>query len=101
VKITVAPGTTGVLNVTVQAGGGSISRIEFGQPQGLVNASISVPGGPANQTQPFVFTPPANQTTVQFTVTAPNRAASTTAHFTVTDGCGPWPTFVGGGAGSF
>jgi hypothetical protein len=99
--VTAAPGSPGTLNVTVQAGSGSLSRIEFGTPRPLENASVSVPGGPTNQTQPFVFTPPAGQGTLQFTITAGNRAASTTVHLTVTDGCGPWPTFVGGGGGAF
>jgi hypothetical protein len=42
-----------------------------------------------------------NPTSVQFTVSAPSRAQPTTAAFTVTDACGAWTSFAGGGAGSF
>jgi len=99
--VAVVPGGTGVLSVTVTAGQGTLSRIEFGAPRGISNASISVTGGPANQTGPFAFTPPAGQTTVQFSVSAQNRDLTTTVPLVITDGCGAWETFVGGGARSF
>ena len=55
VKVTVTPGPTGVLNATIQAGGGVISKIAFGGTRPLVNARVSVVGGQQDQTQPFSF----------------------------------------------
>jgi CSLREA domain-containing protein len=101
VQVVSTRGAAGMLNVTVQAGAGSISRIDFGAPRALNNASISVANGPANQSQGFTFTPASGETTAQFVVTSENRGAPTTVPFTVIDGCGSWPTFVGGGAGAF
>jgi len=92
---------SGLLKVTVQAGQGPIARIEFRPQPGTPNGSVSVAGGPANQTQPFAFTPAANQSTVQFSVTAQDRGLPTTVPVVVTDACGTWSTFVGGGPGSF
>jgi len=43
---------------------------------------------------------PANTTVQQFTVRRAAPGAATTAKFTVTDTCGSWPSFVGGGTGA-
>jgi hypothetical protein len=101
VQLTVTKGALGFLNVTVQAGHGSIAKIEFGTPRESKNAEVSVVNGPQDQAGPFTFTPPNSSTTVQFVVWSPNRTLATTVYFVVTDGCGAWTTFVGGGAGSF
>jgi hypothetical protein len=42
-------------------------------------------------------TPPANSSTVIFSVRRAAAGQATTVRFTVTDQCGSWPTFVGGG----
>jgi hypothetical protein len=91
-----------VLNVTLQAGSGTISSVQFG-PAGrpFTNASIAISGGPAGPTSSFTYTPGVPPAAVQFTVTSLNRNAATTVPMIVTDGCGPWTTFVGGGAQSF
>ena len=101
VRVNVVPGAPGVLNVTIQAGQGAISRVQFGTPPAIRNALVSVAGGPANQTQAFNFTPAAGQTAVQVSVQSPDRSRDTFVPLTVTDACGPWQTFVGGGPGSF
>jgi hypothetical protein len=101
VQVTSTRGTAGTLNVTVRAGSGSISRIDFGSPRSVANASISVQDGPQSQAGDFTFTPADGATSTQFTVTAANRGLPTTVALTVTDACGAWRTFVGGGAGSF
>ena len=101
VQVTNAKGATGVLNVTVQAGAGTISRIDFGTPRPVENGSVSVTGGAQNQTGAFSYAPNSPPATVQLVVQSPDRSRATTVPFTVTDGCGTWPTFVGGGAGSF
>lgn len=62
---------------------------------------VSVAGGQQNQTGAFTFAPASSTATVQLVVQSPNRVLQTMVPFTVTDGCGAWPTFVGGGAGSF
>ena len=59
VAVTSTRGAAGTLNVTVQVGTGSISRIEFGAPRDVNNASISVANGPANQSQGFSSPPRA------------------------------------------
>jgi hypothetical protein len=53
------------------------------------------------QTVPFDVTMPANTGQVSFTLrrAAPDQA--TTLQLIVEDGCGQWPTFVGGGPGAF
>jgi hypothetical protein len=101
VVVTSTRGAIGTLKVTVQAGSGSISRIDFGAPRALANASVSVNGGETAQTQAFSHTPTGSPSSVQFTVTAESRALATTVPLTVTDACGAWQTLVGGGAGSF
>jgi CSLREA domain-containing protein len=104
VIVTSTKGVTGVLNVTVQAGQGGIGKIDFGASRPIANASISVAGGPQNQTSAFSFSPTNNPAAVQFTITSPNRSLPTTVPLTIVDACGstqPWQTFVGGGAGSF
>ena len=101
VRVTSTRGATGTLNVTVQAGSGAITFVDFGAPRAFSNASITVTGGPANQIEGFRHTPGAGQTAVQVTVTSPNRGLATTVPLTVNDACGAWQTFVGGGGGSF
>lgn len=101
VQVTTTKGAPGTLNVTVLAGQGAISKIEFGASRPSQNAQVSVVGGPQNQSGAFVFTPPSSVSTAQFTVVSQNRSLATTVHVVVTDGCGAWPTFVGGGPGSF
>ena len=104
VQVTSTKGALGFLDVTVQAGQGTISKIEFGTPRPVQNARVSVAGGQQNQTGSFIFTPASPTATVQITVESQNRSLQTTVPFTVTDGCGstqPWQTFVGGGGGSF
>jgi hypothetical protein len=102
VRVTTSPSGTGVLTVTIQAGTGGISRLDVGtRAPGLVNASVSVSGGPSNATAPFSFSPSGSPSTVQLTITSQNRNAATTVGLVVADGCGDWPTFVGGGPRSF
>jgi hypothetical protein len=101
VQVSTAAGGAGVLTVTIRAGRGAIARIDVGTPPSIRNALVSVAGGPTSQTQAFTFNPAAGQSTVQLSVQSPDRSRDTLVPFTVTDDCGPWPTFVGGGGGSF
>ncbi|MFN8633874.1 MAG: hypothetical protein U0893_08475 [Chloroflexota bacterium] len=81
-----------VLNVAVSAGSGVVQRIQFNQPS---NAIITVPGLPPI-TGTASITP--NTATVTFTVQQANGQLAVQVPMVVTDGCGAWPTFVGGGA---
>jgi hypothetical protein len=45
------------------------------------------------------LTLPANRTSQTFTVTRTTSGQATTIPMIVTDGCGPWETFVGLGTG--
>jgi uncharacterized repeat protein (TIGR02543 family) len=97
----------GRLRVTITAGAGTLQTIQFGDPvqnpSVPTNASISVvnpAGGPANVTGPFVYTPPGGVTSVVLLI-GRTGAGATTVPAIITDGCGPWKTFVGGGATAF
>jgi hypothetical protein len=93
----------GTLQVTVVVGTNSalptngIREVRFGAAR---NASIDA-GGQAGRTGSFTVplaTPPHQFT---FTVRRVTAGAATTVPFTVVDGCGDWPTFVGGGPSAF
>jgi YVTN family beta-propeller protein len=84
----------GRLQVTVNAGAGVISSIEFK----LATNAIVVIGG-TSRTPPFTHTPPNPIGQVTFETVRQGAAGTpVTVPFTVVDGCGPWPTFVGGGS---
>jgi len=82
-------------NVTVRAGAGVVRELDFRQTR---NATVTI-GGQSGLTAPFVFRPSTYSSQYQFGVTRPNSADSWTVSLVVTDDCGPWSTFVGGGAG--
>ena len=103
-------GAPGTLNVTVTATRGpgapnnTIRQIQFGPAQ---NGTVEING----QSRPggnFTATIPAGTQAVQFVVRrgppppppAPPPTA-TTVPFTVTDDCGNWSSFAGGGASAF
>jgi hypothetical protein len=67
----------------------------------LANAGIQLPGDTTVHQAPFtVPIPPGNAQTAFTTIRlTPGQAA--TATFLVTDGCGGWPAFVGGGPNAF
>ncbi|MCC7368969.1 MAG: PQQ-dependent sugar dehydrogenase [Chloroflexi bacterium] len=62
----------------------------------LANASASL-GSQSNQTAPFTVTLPGGTTSTQLVVRRVQAGQAFTANLRVTDGCGPWTTFVGGG----
>ena len=84
---------SGRLQVAVTAGMSAIQSIEFEAGRAV---SIEV-DGQAHRT-PYVDRPAPGMTQRSFTVVR-DGGAGTPTHlpFTVTDGCGPWKTFVGGG----
>jgi hypothetical protein len=44
---------------------------------------------------------PGTPASYQFTVVRTTPGVASTVHLVVTDGCGAWPTFVGGGPSAF
>jgi hypothetical protein len=104
VAVTVAPNGQHRLLATITANTGpgaptnALFSLQFGA---ATNAVINVTGGPTNQTGSFTYTPPANTAQVTFTVQQATGGGYTTVPLVVTDGCGAWPTFVGGGPNAF
>jgi hypothetical protein len=113
VIITVSPSTCGPrpkVQTTPVAGGGKLQvhvetsatatlqnnplkSVRFGA---LQNAKVTLNGQPMADNQ--TFTPPTTTFTLDFVVERVTPGQPTTVPFTVVDGCGEWPTFVGGGA---
>jgi hypothetical protein len=69
-----------------------ITQIRFGQ---FRNAQVTLNGQSIQSGQ--TVTLPANTSTFDFTVARVTPGQATTVPFTVVDGCGDFPTFVGGG----
>lgn len=73
----------------------AIGQIRFGVFQ---NATVTLDGQPMGSGQTVTFSPGVSL--VDFRVRRVAAGQSTTVAFTITDGCGEWSTFVGGGAGA-
>jgi hypothetical protein len=92
------------LQVTVSAGASAgvpnnrLSQLRFANGG---NSFVDAPGGPTGATGSFDVAPPAGATNYTFTVRRAAAGRGVQVPFTVVDACGPWPTFVGGGPGSF
>jgi hypothetical protein len=103
----VAPvaGQPGRLSVTMTArdagcaqGNSQLQSIEF---TSLSNGTVKWPGPPAvTVAAPTTLPVPGSPASYQFTVVRSNPA-TTTVSLVVHDGCGAWPTFVGGSASAF
>jgi subtilisin family serine protease len=93
-QVYVTPTGSGILLRSVQFGNPSTNP---GQP---VNALIDV-SGQSGRSGGFTLDLPLRPPQLGFTVRRPNPGAPTTVPLVVTDGCGAWPTLVGGGAGAF
>jgi hypothetical protein len=94
----------GVLQVTIAAGGTQATgpRIQQVQIGAATNARIDVPlAGLTNVTGNQTGNLPLETRTLTMTVHHNTAGQSTTVPLTVVDGCGSWPTLVGGGASAF
>jgi hypothetical protein len=102
VTVTVAPSAGNTLQVTVTASGSgnTLQTLRFGEPRLSNNELVDV-GGVSGRSGAFVVTLAPGTTSTTFTVRRALAGQSTTVHFTVVDGCGAWPTFVGGGPSAF
>src|SRR5262249_41749099 len=69
-----------------------LTEVRFGAFQ---NAKVTLNGQPVTSGQTFIVT--ANTVAVDFTVERVTPGQPTMVPFVVVDGCGQWPTFVGGG----
>ena len=69
-----------------------LKQVRFGTFQ---NAKVTLNDQPIASGQ--AVTPPANASALDFTVERVTPGQATTVPFTVVDGCGEWPTLVGGG----
>jgi hypothetical protein len=100
VAVTSTPDGSGGLRVTVatSGSGGAISALQFGA---ATNAQITAPGAPPNAAGNFNVSPPAGAASFTFTVRRTTAGQATQVPFTVTDACGSWPTFAGGGPSAF
>lgn len=59
-------------------------------------------GEPADQTSGFSYTPPAGTTSVTLRIQrVVQNGGATVSPIRFYDGCGLWPTFVGGGPNAF
>jgi hypothetical protein len=90
IQVTVRVGTEGP-NVD-----NTVKTIEFGTP---TNATLQMTGQTSIGTSPISL--PAGTRQLVFIVQQTNPSAAVQVPFTVTDACGSWPTFVGGGANAF
>ena len=108
VGVAVAPSGAGRLLVTVTARDAACSpnnQLQSIQFTRLDNAIVEWPGAPAavvsSPPPPTPLPVPGGQSSYQFMVTRPVAGSSSTVSLVVTDGCGTWQTFVGGGPGAF
>jgi hypothetical protein len=101
---TIVPGGAGQLQVTLSAGftpgapNNRINRVHIGQAS---NALIDVPGGQSGIQGNVDLDLPGVPSTVFFVRRADPNTPSVTVPLVVTDDCGTWPTFVGGGSRAF
>ena len=107
VGVGVVPSTSGRLTVTIAGRDAACSpnnQLQSIQITRLDNATVDWPGPPPTVISSLPATPipvPGSPPSYQFTVVRTTPGAASTVHLTVTDGCGEWPTFVGGGPGAF
>jgi hypothetical protein len=106
VGVQVSPGG-GVLQAVVTArdagcagGNNQLMSLQFSR---LTNAMVDVATAPATavSTTPTTVTLPSRPAAIQLTVHRVTSGQAATVELTVTDGCGSWPTFVGGGPSAF
>ena len=101
-RVDVARSTAGRLDVTVTAGVGSgtpnntLRALRFGTPS---NATIEVSGQTVAANARVTL--PAGTRQAHVSVQQTRAGQAVTVPLVIEDGCGDWPTFVGGGAQAF
>jgi hypothetical protein len=98
VAVTTAPQGAGRLHVTLSASGphNALRTLRFGA---ATNATIEASGqrGAGN----FTVNVAPGTVRSEFTLSRTTAGQAVTVPLTVTDGCGDWPTVVGGGPTAF
>jgi hypothetical protein len=96
VSVQSAPSGDGRLKVTVTASspGNPLQAIAFGQTN---NALIDISGGRTGSTGGFAQALTPGTLSYSFFLRRATAGQAATAPFTVTDGCGEWKSFAGGG----
>jgi hypothetical protein len=99
-------GTTGRLQVTIRTRDANCSpnnRLVSLQFTRLTNATVEVPGGSVSPvtTVPTTVSLSGGPAQTTLTVVRTTAGQASTAELIVTNGCGTWPTFVGGGPNAF
>jgi hypothetical protein len=97
VKISTVRAGAGRLQVTVTAGQGQLQSLRFAAGR---NSLVDI-GGQNGRTGPFSVSMASGIAQTSFFVRRATAGAATTVPFYVTDGCGEWSTFVGGGPSAF
>lgn len=103
IGVTVAPSSSGRLQATVSVqnnastANNTLRSIQFTSTNGALLESS--PGQPI--AVPSTVTQFTNPTTYSFLVRQASPPGAATAFLSVTDACGPWTTFVGGGPSAF
>lgn len=106
VGVQVVP-SSGTLQATITArdagcagGNNLLQSLQFTR---LANATVDVATAPVSTvtTTPTTVSLPSHPPSIQLTVHRVTAGQAATVELTVTDGCGSWPTFVGGGANAF
>jgi hypothetical protein len=98
------PNGDGRLRVTVTANGAGndLSSIAFTSDARFAGTGLVDTATQSAQAPPFTIGPlPAGTTSSTFYVRRATAGQPVTLPVTITDRCGPWPTFVGGGPGAF
>jgi hypothetical protein len=102
VAVTVGRAADGRIPVTLTAGAGSISQVQLGTTsRPLSNAEVDVVGVATGITSGRVIDLPSNTSQLTLFVKQQSPDLAATVPMIVTDGCGPWQTFVGGGPTAF
>jgi N-acetylneuraminic acid mutarotase len=94
------------VTVTANGAGATLQALSFALDghavgNGLIDAPAPATPVLDGAALPTSVTLPAGTTSYTFYVRRAVAGVATTVSFTVTDSCGTWPTFVGGGPGAF
>src|SRR5687768_10806687 len=99
VQVTTTPSTDDALEVTVSAGNGTITRIQFGVTgRPVTQAVIDVVGVRTGIRSSTTLTLQPTRAQVVLVVRRARADTAMMVPLVITDGCGAWSTFVGAGA---
>jgi hypothetical protein len=102
VQVLVTRTGDGLLDVTLISGAGGLHTVQVGTPERpIINATVFAAGSTAPIANGMTLSPPPGATTIVLRVRRLAPGQAVIVPLVVTDDCGAWPTFVGGGAGAF